>query len=140
MGEATYYAKIYFKDHDTAEKALAPISEFISEGQKAYKWWQENRDTHAGIFWQMFETKFPLITEYLKHARLFGKDNNNGLAEHLNFGYNSEPFTNGAEIRFSECVWHFADWGGWLSFVKDKFNARQVRYVSDEYTHPFDLI
>jgi hypothetical protein len=146
MGEATYYTKILFKDEKTAEEKFSGIKEFFLEGTKAYEYWQANRGKKREDFWAEFTQKFPLTSEYLDSLsrKFIGEDNNNALAGILDFGDEDDVEDNlkldGNEIRYHAEVWHFADWTGFMHYIKKKFNAKACKYISDEYVNPYDCL
>jgi hypothetical protein len=160
MGEATYYAKIYFESEEKAKEALPKVRKFFLEGVDADDFWQGHRDMkNKKEFWKTFDDKFPEVSNYLrattehdyetkKSAILFGGDHNNRLAGYLNFGEKSEleddkycPLeVDGSEIRYHATVWYFANWRPMLDFVKKRYGAIKTGYVSDEYVDYFDCI
>jgi hypothetical protein len=88
MGECYFYLKAKFPSTQHLKKVYPDIQKFLKEGQKAEEWWQNHRGDKPKIFWTAFETNFPTVTQYLKHAGKFGADNNNGLSGQLEFGNN----------------------------------------------------
>ena len=147
MGEATYYMKGFNCTEENFEK----IKAFILEGTKAEDWWQEYRDCEGrgkrDEFWKHFDKKFPTIVKYLKSINLHGKDCNNDLAGYLDFGmFDSEEdiydsvSLDGDEFRYHAYVWHFADWNGLAKFIQSEYGLRSIRWISDEYSDPFDSL
>jgi len=152
LGEATYYVKA----QNCTIEALENIKKFILEVSEAQDWWQDHRDMEVAgkrsTFWTEFEKKFPLTSKYLKCVKgygsdtvLFGGDCNNDLAGHLDFGdagdvENSLELDPDGEIRYSAEVWHFAQWDGFAKFLQSEYGLTNVRWISDEYMNPFDLL
>ena len=167
MGNAVYNLKVEFPNARHLRKNFPEIKRFWHQGIKAEKFWQENRDIPRKEFWEAFSKKFPLVTEYLKtvpsteisgdvrivdisdrfptgHGRwrevnsLFGKDNNNDLAGHLDFGWDENVLDNFKIDRnlltFFADVWHFAEWESIINFLKIRYGALHGKYLSNEYT------
>jgi hypothetical protein len=145
MGEATYYLKARFRE-DISPDLQEQITNFIKEGQAAYKWWQEHRGCPDPTrFWKQFAVKFPVVTEYLGDT--VGGDCNNGLAGVLSFGEEkdidtiaftrrvviSPPFVRTSYVfQYSAYVWHLASWDEFATFLEQKFGASRVNWLSDE--------
>jgi hypothetical protein len=155
MGEAVYYLKA----NGCTEEIFEKVKLFIREGSHAEQWWQDHRDYERGIggtrsdFWIQFDERFPMVSKYLKFIKLHGKDCHNDLAGYLDFGwwedgdddsdeqnleYDNE--VNAGELRYHALVWHFAEWNGFAKFLTKEFGLKNVRWVSDEYSNPFDLM
>lgn len=151
MGEATYYLKA----DNCTEEALENIKKFIIEASEAQDYWQDHRDMEiAGKrekFWLEFGEKFPLVSKYLKQTKdgdtmLYGGDCNNNLAGYMDFGNTDDGELednlelHDEELRYNAYVWHFADWNGFANFLKSEFGLTKVRWISDEYMNPFDVL
>lgn len=152
MGEAVYYLKA----NGCTLKMFKKIKKFMREGSHAEDWWQHHREYERGIggnrvkFWEQFDAKFPLVSKYLKFINLHGKECNNDLAGHLDFGYWSDKKGDDSdeknlvfeddELRYHALVWHFADWDGLASFLTKEYGLTNVRWISDEYSDPFDSL
>ena len=133
MGECNYYGKAKFKNNDAAIEGLKRIKEFFEEGVRAHEWWQDHREVkYKDIFWQEFEKKFPIVTDYLKtQPKVWGKDHNNGLAGLLSFTTESIEREDGCRIvQFYGEVWHCADWDPIVAYLKYKFGATDVGWVN----------
>ena len=156
MGEATYYAKMYFENQAKAEEKLEDIRSFFYEGGKAHDYWQDNRSMkEKEHFWGQLEFKFPMVAEYLKSIvdephrmrnqgdKVWGTDHDNGLAGLLDFGEDNDikhMGSNGEYIYYCAMVWHFANWDPIMDFIQAKFGAVNCKWISDEHMEPFDLI
>ena len=150
IGEAVYYLKA---DNCTKE-ALENIRKFILEACEAQDYWQDNRDMEVAgkrkEFWSEFKKKFPMTSKYLKQTKslddkkLYGGDCNNDLAGYLDFGDKEDTEYN-LELHdecmlYNAMVWHFANWDGFADFLKSEFGLTKVRWISDEYMNPFDVL
>ena len=142
MGEARYYMKVYFQTEQDVLQNLPKIMAFWEEGIKAEDWWQTHRGESSAIFWAAFEQEFPLVSEMLRQANLFGGDCNNDLAGHLDFGDSGDYCIEeaGNSILINATVWHFANWDIQKAFILHEFQALAVNWLSDEYLNPFDLL
>jgi len=150
MGEATYYLKA----NNCTEEALENIRKFILEACEAQDYWQDNRDMEVAgkrkEFWSKFGKKFPLTSKYLKQTKsydnkiLYGGDCNNDLAGYLDFGDKEDAEDNlelyDEQLLYNAYVWHFANWDGFADFLKSEFGLTKVRWISDEYMNPFDVL
>jgi len=148
MGEAIYYLKA----DNCTEEALENIKKFIIEASEAQDYWQDNREMeiagNRSEFWIGFGEKFPLTSKYLKQTKdgdtmLYGGDCNNDLAGYLDFGDNENADNLelcDENLRYHACVWHFANWNGFANFLKSEFGLKKVRWISDEYMNPFDVL
>jgi len=154
MGSALYYLKADGCTIETFER----VKKFICEGIEAEQYWQENRENDenkAERFWREFDCLFPMIKKYLISIHLFGKDYNNDLAGHLDFGddpknvegslifdedYTDEDNVIWGNIRYSAYVWHFAEWDGFVNFLESEFKLKNARWLSEEDMDPFDLL
>jgi hypothetical protein len=137
MGEATYYLKA----NGCTKENFEAIKKFFHEGCKAEDYWQAHRGVKTG-FWEPFEKKFPTVSKYLESIGMFGKDHNNLLAGHLDFGSDAEVDDNihlskDRELKYSAYVWHFAEWDGLMTFLESNFGLTNARWLSDEYLDPY---
>lgn len=147
MGSAFYYLKAEFPK-PLKKKEVKRITDFLYEGAKAQNWWQDNRGRDAAYFWPEFEKEFPhLLTTYLKDAGLFGCEDCNGLAGHLDFGNDEECVQDGLNVQsgdttlyFTVEVWHFAEWDNLANFFRNHFGATDVKWMSDESTDFFAML
>lgn len=153
MGEAVYYLKA----RNCTPEALENIRTFLLEAAEAEDWWQEHRDmerhNERDAFWSEFKQKFPLTSKYLhtvkaygRDTMLFGGDCDNDLAGYIDFG-NDEAIEDDldfdevdGELRYNAMVWHFAQWDGFAKFLKTEYGLKDVRWISDEYMNPFDVL
>lgn len=152
MGEAVYYLKA----NNCTPEAFENITLFLIESAKAEDWWQEHRDmeyhNERDKFWSEFKEKFPLTSKYLHTVKnydgvmIFGGDCNNGPAGDLGFGDGEEDIENlefdpsDGELRYNALVWHCADWDGFAKFLKTEYGLKNVRWISEEYMNPFDVL
>lgn len=113
-------------------------------------------------FWTEFKEKFPLIAEMLKgikdHGYVLGvwhdaeypillmtKDPSNSLFGFLDFGGHgknpNEVVMNfrreGNVLIFTDEVWNVADWNPLAKYLKKKFGATAVKWLSEESAHSF---
>jgi hypothetical protein len=146
MGTATYYLKA---NNGTPEK-MKQIRKFFLEGCKAEEYWQTNRD-HIDdgkrvSFWMPFKKQFPTVSKYLAFIKRLDGDCNNELAGVLDFGCKEDIQENFAfnaereEIWYYAEVWHFADWDVLIRFLENEYGLKNVRWISDGYIEPFDLL
>jgi hypothetical protein len=106
-------------------------------------------------FWFDFKEQFPLVAEMLKPVRSNGfvngvwtdssavmtHDPRNGLSHVLNFGQpDDEPDAHGDILCVSTEVSRSADWTGLSKFLKKKFKAQAVKWVSEEDTSLSDFL
>lgn len=106
-------------------------------------------------FWNEFKARFPLVVEMLKGVRDHGHTNGvwsnsslvlnhdprNGLGGVINFGQSDdEPEFSGDILCFSSEVSHSADWNPIAKFLKKKYKARAVKWVSEEDTSLSDFL
>lgn len=80
MGEATYYAKIWYSKDATHEELwlkMEKIADFLKEGSKSHDFWQANRwherktsisgdHRWRGMFWAKFSAFFPNVYRMLQ--------------------------------------------------------------------------
>lgn len=145
MGEATYYAKIWFErvSKDDLEQKIERLKMIFSEGSQAADYWQENRSKKPEAFWPKFKEFFPNITRYLDMIDRVDADCNNDLAGKLDFGepqygdldnFNLcfDPPDN-CYISYWATVWHFADWDPLFKWLTDELGGTEFNWVSDEY-------
>jgi len=141
MGEAIYYLKAHFPGKITWE-LKQQLTAFVREGQAANEWWREHRGCPTPeAFWERFVEKFPTIAEYL--GSLVGGNCDNALAGVLDFGeeYDLDALEfDGTEFRYHCTCWHFASWNPFAAFLRSKFGAIRVNWMSDEYMDPFDAL
>jgi hypothetical protein len=138
MGSAYYSMLAEFPKKITAKQKKA-ITEFFVQGSQAYDYWQEHHDQKTKEFWQGFRAKYPVLTEYLASAGMDEKDTND-LAGSLSFGTGDDiqcslAFTDvkdKTELTYQAEVWHFANWEPLTDFLRVKFGASSVEYMSDE--------
>ena len=135
MGECYFYMKAQFPSEKILTKVYPKIIAFLKEGQQAQEWWQEHRNNKPAKFWKPFQTNFPIVSQYLIQANLFGKDCNNDLAGNLEFGYegmdkNADKTTN--EFHWSAEVWHMGSWEHFPKFFQTQFGASKVVWGSEE--------
>lgn len=153
IGEAVYYLKA----RNCTPEALENIRAFILEAYEAQDWWQDHRNMeHEGKreeFWKEFGKLFPLTSKYLHTVKAYGKDTvifggdcHNDPAGYMDFG-NEENVDedidfdeSDGEFRYSAMVWHFSDWDGFAKFLQTEYGLKKVRWISDEYMNPFDVL
>ena len=132
MGECCYYLKAGFPTEAKAEEAGKELNKFFAEAKKAYNFWQKSRDGNHETFWSSFENKYPLITEYLKDADLWGKDIND-LSGHMDFGQEGDVIIEGNTVGWSSGdVWHMSDWNLVCDFIKKKYGATKIIWDTEE--------
>lgn len=106
-------------------------------------------------FWREFQTQFPLIAEMLKRTKDEGfvdgdlknqalvmtHDPRNALATHINFGQSDdEPDCSGDILCFTSEVSSTADWTGIANYLKKKYKAKAVKWVSEDDTSLSDFL
>ena len=146
MGEATFSLRAEFESKEKLDEVFEDIKKFIKQGQKSEDFWQKNRHEKGlfwikfGLFWIKFKAEYPDVFEYL--GELVNEDNNNSLAlaGELDFGmYNEIPEKDENILYFSAVVCHFASWNRFAEFLKKKFQAKKVKWSSDEYDEEYEL-
>lgn len=143
MGSANYYLKARFPVDVDKEKLYA----FFVEGEKAYNYWQNNREQpkETVVFWKEFTTQFPIVSKLI--SDLVGGDKDNSLAGELSiiapnhcneYGWVNK---NTSEVLFY-CAetWHFASWDRLCTFLCTEFHATSANWLSDEYVNLWDLL
>jgi hypothetical protein len=150
VGECNYYVKARFNHPKDAEIARGQLTALLTEGEKAYEYWQSCRAFRptgappmpsADEFWAHFRATFPLTTAYL--GDVAGVDDyNNGLAGLL--GCLVDPAGGQASL---ECydgmleivlrnIWHFSKMHLLERYLRQTCGAVAAGSVSEE---DFDL-
>lgn len=152
MGEATYYAKIWFEriSKDELEQKVVQLKELLKEGSKAEDYWQHNRNKTPEQFWPKFKEEFPNVTRYLDMINRVDADCNNALAGRLDFGdaeygdldnvHYCFDSPDNCFISYYATVWHFADWDPLFRWLQDELGGIDFSWVSDEYVDIFDCV
>ena len=106
-------------------------------------------------FWAEFKRQFPLVAEMLKqvkdhghvdgiwteHSLVLTHDPRNGLSGNLNFGQpDDEPTAYGDILCVSTEVSNSADWNPLAKYLKKKFGATAVKWVSENDTSLSDFL
>lgn len=142
MGEATYYMKARFPSEETAQQAAVKTIAFFQRVNLCADEWQKVR--HGGeAADKALREKYPDVFAGLKLGPPKEYDAAmNYLAGQLDAPPDPEECVSvdGDEIRFWGTVWHFADWDGFVMWLKEECGAEVAAYVSDEYLDPFDSI
>jgi hypothetical protein len=134
MGECAYYLKAEFPTETIAKAMAKKMNKFFMESIGAYSFWQKDRDSNQDTFWKDFEKKFPLMSEYVKDAGLWGKDPND-LSGNIDFGQDehNENLVRGTTVGWGGAdVWHLSDWSPVCDFIKKKYGAVKVVWDTEE--------
>jgi hypothetical protein len=139
MGEATYNFRAEFSNQKQAKAAAKRLKSFMRECNKAYYFWQDNRESQklsSEQFWMSFEKRFPVVFEFLKFNDLLGinytTDCNNSLAGELSYTQDEKSPDNVSVIgldsgiyvvKYHEYVWHGATWAGLQRWTEKKLGA-----------------
>ena len=98
-------------------------------------------------FWTEFKQRYPLVAEMLAKVKSSGHvngvwtdlslvmthDPRNALAGVINFGsFDDEPEQVGDVLVFSSEVSTSADWNGISNYLKKKYKAKAVKWVSED--------
>lgn len=131
MGEAVYKLKAKFKTPEAAKAANVLLTAFLTETEKAFWFWQDNRDSamEHKAFWTAFKADYPNTYAFLKS---FGKaDANLGeLAGQMSLVGQEDDVKNlklkGDTITYESEVWHMATWVPFADYVRNHFKAENV--------------
>ena len=136
MGECAYFLKAEFQSEARAEEVSKELNKFFAEAKDAYNFWQKGRDGNEETFYKTFEKEYPLTTEYLKDADLWGKKGKNvhALSGKIDFGQEGdETLVQGTTVGWgSDGVWHFSNWTPVCNFIKKKYGAIKVVWSNEE--------
>jgi hypothetical protein len=145
MGECAYYFKAEFPTKKEALAASKKLNKFFLQARHAYDYWQNPlallKDQRFPIaqldnklFWNTFQERYPLVTEYVKHEQLFGRDPG-VLSRKLDFGQTSdnETILIGDTVGWCDSsVGHMSDWSPLCAFVKEVYGAVRAVYGNEE--------
>ena len=134
MGECAYFLKAEFQSEARAEEVSKELNKFFAEAKDAYNFWQKGRDGDQKTFCKIFEKRYPLTTEYLKDADLWGNKNINALSGKMDLGQEGdETLVQGTTVGYgSDDVWHFSNWTPVCNFIKKKYGAIKVIWSTEE--------
>ncbi len=146
MGEATYYAKVYFESNDKAVSSLPKVQAFLMECVNASEWLAQNHiptDTKPFDL-EGFAKIYPLANEFIRFVEEEkGRSGATRIGPLEDVGDLHEIDSMGVAERciyYCATVWHFADWDPLMDFIVQKFGAVNGSWLSDEYMDPFDLL
>ena len=145
MGEATYYAKVYFKNNDEAVTSLPKVHAFLMECVSASEWLSQNHvpENTKPVDLEGFAKSYPLASEFIRfmEGKVGPYKANERMLEDVGDRQDIDCIAVVDNyIRYCAIVWHFADWGPLVDFVVRKFGAVNANWLSDEYADLFDLL
>jgi len=121
-----------FDTEENAKKGFEEFKKYIALQQKAYDFWQANREKGTECLNEM-KKQFNGIFKWI--GNIDSVDNAcNQFSSHL---LDSSDTHNlecaGCMIKFSATVWHMDDWQHLIKFIKSLKGCKKAVYASDEY-------
>ncbi len=152
MGECNYYLKARFPSEEAANAAFPRLVKLMTQGEKAYDYWQSSRPGVLGEtndplptteqFWTAFHERFPLVIQYLGDLA-DSPEWSNGLAGQV--GCLVDPTKTRTGDPYSVLtpegdtlllklsgIWHFTEMTRLEQYCRDELGAVVVGSTSDE--------
>jgi hypothetical protein len=133
--ECAYYMKMSFPTVKKAQIAERGLTKLFAENREAYDSWQNNCGNLNKDFWDAYQTRFPLTSEYIKFiGDCWGNDDGQVLSGKLDFGIEESQLSRmDNQIGYAAGnVWHMADWGSLCKFIQNKYGASKIVWDTEE--------
>jgi hypothetical protein len=139
MAMTTYYLKARFPNAKAARTASREFTALIEESVQAETWWRGDIQRQMKkSFVRDFKQRFPRVFDYLRTVPFDRQSISHAMA--LGTPDDPPPTIEGKMLFYSAYVWHFANWSWLAKFVKQKWGALGVDWISEECVDPFDLL
>jgi hypothetical protein len=138
MGECAYYLKADFKSNEAARIAASKLDDFFAQSCDAYRFYQDQRGKITNkSFWKEFESKFPMVFDYVKTLPGFKLTSNpqSVLSYNIDFGQdeNNETLVQGTTVGWGDAeVWHLSNWTPLCYYIVSKFGAIKTVWDNEE--------